>query len=236
MSAPTLAYSQHDHDPLTLAIRHPPDATPLVDGPDSLLSGPVPSGGNDAHSNQVRPYVSSSLPSLDAHSSQPRVHISEPASSHHSLQVDADQDSLSRPPSSTSSLDPYYFGGAQSPSDSPAQEPMLPSITPETRIHNHPSSPVTPARDPANIDRNSLVGVGELATPRWGKLMRRAQENPGDDDDNALRILQEEDNAEVVVPNVEPEGPDSPWTIEAVDGELDDDDQVGFFFGCWAIC
>ena len=80
---------------------------------------------------------------------------------------------------------------------------------------------MTPVRDPANIDRQGLVGVGELATPRWGKLFRR----PSDDDNAALDILQEEDSAEVVVPNVEPDGPDSPWTIEAVDGE-DELDQV----------
>ncbi|KAG8217354.1 hypothetical protein J3R82DRAFT_5449 [Butyriboletus roseoflavus] len=204
MSVPTVAYSQHDHDSLTPAVHHPLDATPLVDGLDSLLRGPVASGGI-----------------------QLRVHISEPASSHDSLLVDADQDSLSRPGSSSSSLDPYYFG-AQSSSDSPAQqfqESSLPTITQETPIHNDLSAPLTPTRDPANIDRNGLVGVGELATPRWGTLIRRAQENLGDDDDNALDILQEEDSTEVVVSNVEPDGPDSPWTIEAVDGELDDQDQ-----------
>ena len=27
--------------------------------------------------------------------------------------------------------------------------------------------PKTPGRDPANIDRKGLIGVGELATPRW---------------------------------------------------------------------
>ncbi|KAG6379088.1 hypothetical protein JVT61DRAFT_11524 [Boletus reticuloceps] len=189
--------AQHDIDALTLPIHHPP----LVEPPDSLLYA----GPNDAHSSKLR------------------VHVTEPAPSHHSLQVDADQGSLSRPASSTSSLDPYYFG-AQSSSNSPVQESPLQSVTPETRIHND-SSPLTPARDPANIDRNGLVGVGELATPRWGKLIRRAQENSVDDDDNALDILREEDSAEVVISDVEPDGPDSPWTIEAVDGELEDQDQ-----------
>ena len=154
--------------------------------------------------------------------------VSEPAPPHDSLLADADQVSFSRPDSSTSSLDPYYFG-AQSPSDSPSQHTTIPSVTPETRTRSD-ASPLTPARDPANIDRNGLVGVGELATPRWGKLLRRAQENHDDDDDSPLDVLQEEDNAEVVAPNVEPDSPDSPWTIEAVDGELDDQDQVGFFF------
>ncbi|KAF8558429.1 hypothetical protein OG21DRAFT_1595333 [Imleria badia] len=159
----------------------------------------------------------------DAHPTKLRVLVSEPPPPHDSLQVDADQDSFSRPDSSTSSLDPYYFG-AQSPSDSPAQYTSMPSVTPETRIHSD-SSPLTPARDPANIDRNGLVGVGELATPRWGKLIRHAHENQADDDDNPLDILQEEDSAEAVLSNIEPDSPDSPWTIEAVDGELDDQDQ-----------
>ncbi|KAG9318300.1 hypothetical protein JVU11DRAFT_384 [Chiua virens] len=202
MSLPTSAYTQHDNDllsPLTL-----PDAS------DSLF---VHLGGSDVHPNQLR------------------VHVSEPAPSHGSLQVDVDQVSLSRPASSTSSLDPYYFG-VQSPSDSPPQQlqdSSLQSTTPETRGPGDSSAPLTPARDPASIDRNGLVGVGELSTPRWDKLLRRSHENPADDDDNALNILQEEDSAEVVVSNAEPDAPDSPWTIEAVDGELDDHDQVGFF-------
>lgn len=220
MSAP-VAYTQLDYDP---PVHHPPGTPPLADGLDALLSAP---GGN-----HVRPFVSSRTAFPDAHPSQLRVHISEPVSSHDSLQVDADPDSLSRPASSSSSLDPYYFG-AQSSSDSPAQEPPLQSITPDTRMHNDPSSPLTPARDPANIDRNGLVGVGELATPRWGALIRRAQENPGDDGDNPDDVLNEEDGTELVVSNVEPDGPDSPWTIEAVDGEVDDHDQVRFFsLGC----
>ncbi|KAI9569102.1 hypothetical protein HD554DRAFT_2204797 [Boletus coccyginus] len=131
--------------------------------------------------------------------------------------ADALPDSPARPPSATSSLDPYYFG---TQSDSPA---ML-SVTPETRTHSD-SSPLTPARDPANIDRQGLVGVGELATPRWGRLLQRPHENPGDDGDSPPDVLCEEDSAEVVAPDHEHDGPDSPWTIEAVDGELDDHDQ-----------
>lgn len=101
------------------------------------------------------------------------------------------------------------------------------SVTPETHIHSD-SSPLTSAWDPANIDRRSLVGVGELATPHFDRRIRRPQENPADGNENP-HVLQEEDIAEVdVVPNVEPDGPDTPWTIEAVDGELDD--QVRFFF------
>lgn len=203
MSAP----AHHDNDPLTLV-------------PDSR-------GGNDAHSTTVRPVL---VPPSLLTPSQLRVLVSDTAPSHDSLQVDADQVPLSRPASSTSSLDPYYFGD-QSPSDSPPQDSALLSVTPETRIHSD-SSPLTPAWDPANIDRKGLVGVGELTTPHFDRRIRRPQENTVDDDDNPLDVLQEEDSAEVVVPNAEPDGADSPWTIEAVDGEFDDQDQVRFFLGC----
>ena len=37
-------------------------------------------------------------------------------------------------------------------------------------MHYH--EPVTPGRDPAAIDRRTLVGVGELATPRWARGAR----------------------------------------------------------------
>lgn len=205
------AFSQHEHDSLTLA--------PLSDGPKPLFSPPVL-----CNDSQVRFSLSATVSSLDVCPCQLRVHITQPAPSYGSLQVDVDQDLLSRPGSSSSSLDPYYFG-VQSPSDSPPQGPSFPSTTPETRIPSD-SSPLTPVRDPANIDRKGLVGVGELATPRWGKLIRR----PSDDDDNALDVLQEEDSTDILVPNLEPDGPDSPWTIEAVDGELDDQDQVRTFF------
>jgi len=61
----------------------------------------------------------------------------------------------------------------QSPSESPIPSlPVLHSIpkTPEMRtVHE----PVTPGRDPAAIDRRGLVGVGELATPRWVRGPRR---------------------------------------------------------------
>lgn len=220
--------AQHDNDALTLPVLHPP----LVEAQNSLCQPST----NDAHSTKVGPRLPSTPSSLaDSLLTQLRVHITQPAPPHDSLQVDADQDTHSRPGSSTSCLDPYYFS-TQSPSDSPAQDSTHPSVTPETRTHNNSVSPLTPARDPANIDRNGLVGVGELSTPRWGKLIRHAEENPGDDDDNSLGVLQEEDSTEVVVPNGEPDGPDSPWTIEAVDGELDEQDQVGFSFqAIWSI-
>ncbi|KAK0445384.1 hypothetical protein EV421DRAFT_1890266 [Armillaria borealis] len=82
----------------------------------------------------------------------------------------------SRSTSTTSSLDPYYFG-LQSGSDSPYPPPLptAPSLraTPESRPV---TEPVTPARDPANIDRRGLVGVGELATPRWTRSNNGSEE------------------------------------------------------------
>lgn len=78
----------------------------------------------------------------------------------------------------SASLDPNYFGHAA-------------------------ATPATPAKDPGSIDRRGLVGVGELATPRWTKhnnldqhSQRPESETPDSDDP-----------------------PDSPWTIEAVDEE-----------------
>ena len=124
------------------------------------------------------------------------------------------ENTISRSASATSSLDPYYFG-LRSPSDSPP--PPLPvavhkSATPETHlIHD----PVTPAKDPSTIDRRGLVGVGELSTPRWTRLERASTESHDDDGDDF----------EVVHPeNTEKDGPDSPWTIEAIDGESGEDE------------
>ena len=96
---------------------------------------------------------------------------------------------------------------------------MLPAThlaprTPEMR--RHVTEPVTPARDPASIDRRGLVGVGELATPRWTR---------------APRVDDDEDPADLTVNNddgdYEQEDPDSPWTIEARDGEIESMDHVG---------
>ncbi|TRM59462.1 hypothetical protein BD626DRAFT_550298 [Schizophyllum amplum] len=111
---------------------------------------------------------------------------------------------MSRSTSSTSSLDPYYFG-AQSDSPMPPlpHPPALLSVTPN---RSPVESPVTPARDPASIDRRGLIGVGDLTTPRWSKtshvddIVTRKVE--------PLPTQEEEEN-----------DPDSPWTIEAVDGE-----------------
>lgn len=86
--------------------------------------------------------------------------------------------------------------------------------------------PVTPGRDPAAIDRRTLVGVGELATPRWARGARN------DDSEfvpqERVEEVQEEEGVdeEGFDDTQEPDHPDSPWTIEAVDGEQDEQDEV----------
>jgi dual specificity tyrosine-phosphorylation-regulated kinase 2/3/4 len=144
--------------------------------------------------------------------------------------MDTDAEIPSRSGSVSSSLDPYYFG-IQTPADSPAPqlpEPGFPPMTPETRS---PNEPVTPGRDPANIDRMGLVGVGELATPRWGKIQRHTHDEDADGHEIHGDDVLEEDATELVIDEVEKDGPDSPWTIEAVDGESDGKDEVCFFSG-----
>ena len=108
---------------------------------------------------------------------------------------------------------------------------MLPAThlaprTPEMR--RHITEPVTPARDPASIDRRGLVGVGELATPRWTRAPRV------DDDEDQVDLTLNDDNGDY-----EQEDPDSPWTIEARDGEVESVDHVGRTFPsplCYPDC
>jgi dual specificity tyrosine-phosphorylation-regulated kinase 2/3/4 len=131
--------------------------------------------------------------------------------------------SISRSASTTSSLDPYYFG-IRSPSDSPV--PPLPtglvhiSSTPEQRPAQ---DPVTPAKDPATIDRRGLVGVGELMTPRWTRTEHNSDvETPSNTEENGEFDV-------LVSEGTHDDAPDSPWTIEAVDSEMSDkeEEEVG---------
>ncbi|KAH8108194.1 hypothetical protein BXZ70DRAFT_884904 [Cristinia sonorae] len=95
----------------------------------------------------------------------------------------------------------------------------------------HIRDPVTPGRDPANIDRRGLVGVGELATPRWTRGSTKRGEV---DVDEQVDEVEEEDEPVLegasvtgeVDENSEHDAPDSPWTIEAVDGEVDDNEYL----------
>lgn len=159
------------------------------------------------------------------HHTQPRLHISAAPPDDELLPMHTEAEIPSRSGSVSSSLDPYYFG-IQTPAGSPAQqfpEPGFPPMTPETR---NPNEPVTPGRDPANIDRMGLVGVGELATPRWGKIQRHTHDEDTDAHNEEIHgDVLEEDATELVIDEVDKDGPDSPWTIEAVDGESDDKDE-----------
>ena len=143
----------------------------------------------------------------------------------HKLTTPIDTDlGTSRSTSVSSSLDAYYFG-AQSPSDSPHPPvPTLPRVTPDHRGRNEP---MTPARDPAAIDRRGLHGLGELATPRW------TRNGESKEDLDRIPDVQEEDESEEVdqleqspIDQEPDDHPDSPWTIEAVDGEFSDRDEV----------
>ncbi|KAF9653025.1 hypothetical protein BDM02DRAFT_3159849, partial [Thelephora ganbajun] len=149
---------------------------------------------------------------------EPRFHGS-PAR-HDAREPEADPPPRSA--SASSSLDPYYFT-AHTPELSPAIH--LAPRTPEMR-HNV-TEPVTPARDPASIDRRGLVGVGELATPRWTRA-------PRVDDGDQVDLTLNNDNGDY-----EQEDSDSPWTIEAQDGETENVDHVGRPFSttlCRADC
>ncbi|KAI0371800.1 hypothetical protein BV20DRAFT_1016674 [Pilatotrama ljubarskyi] len=159
------------------------------------------------------------VPVADARSqltAQPFLQVVAPEEQH----TDAESDAP-RPASATSSLDPYYFG-VHSPSESPI--PPVPSLPKTPEMHSYLNhDPVTPGRDPATIDRRTLVGVGELATPRWARGARNddfefvAQER--------VEEVNEEEAAEEgrLEEDEQRDHPDSPWTIEAVDGEEQDE-------------
>lgn len=124
-----------------------------------------------------------------------------------------------RSSSATSSL-AYYFGNS-SREDSPAtlgSHLLNVSTTPETRLINEPT---TPARDPAGIDRKGLIGVGELSTPRWARGSRQDQEEYEAEDDKDV-----DDGNELIVGDNEQDGPDSPWTIEAVNSGSEEKEDV----------
>ncbi|KAL6309179.1 hypothetical protein BKA93DRAFT_724499 [Sparassis latifolia] len=86
------------------------------------------------------------------------------------------------------------------------------------------NDPVTPGKDPAAIDRRGLVGVGELATPRWA---RGARDDEVEVDDPIHDIDEDDDAGEVLIMEGDytPDLPDSPWTIEAIDGEKEESDE-----------
>ncbi|KAA1476191.1 hypothetical protein DENSPDRAFT_843097 [Dentipellis sp. KUC8613] len=125
-----------------------------------------------------------------------------------------------RSASATSSLDPYYFS-VQSPAESPL--PPLPDQTPQRRTpESSPShEPFTPARDPAAIDRRGLHGLGELATPRWTRFERKHETDSEGHNLDDVREEREPDSKA----DREDDEPDSPWTIEAIDGDSEERDE-----------
>ncbi|TFK46040.1 hypothetical protein OE88DRAFT_1708135 [Heliocybe sulcata] len=147
---------------------------------------------------------------------QPRFHVS-------SVNNDGTMSEPEQPrsASATSSLDPYYFG-SRTPAESPSTRTHdLPSLskTPDSQ-QPLPNEPFTPARNPAAIDRKGLIGVGDLATPRWARPgyvipeeLASSPELPGHTDEQ-YSILNGSG------PEHDDE-PGSPWTIEAIDGEED---------------
>lgn len=130
-----------------------------------------------------------------------------------------------RSPSATSSLDPYYFS-VQSPSDSPVPALPVSHSMPKTPEMRTPHEPVTPGRDPAAIDRRGLVGVGELATPRWIRGPRRDEVEIDEQLDEVEEESSQLEEGVVIVDEPDQDLPDSPWTIEAIDGEPEEKDEV----------
>src|ERR1700729_1006171 len=157
---------------------------------------------------------------------QPRFQVS--VAVENQSQVTESESEISRSASATSSL-AYYFSNP-SREDSPALPiagEALASKTPESRLIN---GPLTPGRDPAGIDRQGLIGVGELATPRWARGPRRGQNEDEKEDEDEDDV--DEEN-EIIIGDDEKDGPDSPWTIEAVNSESDEKDEV--FLVCLCV-
>ncbi|TFK42822.1 hypothetical protein BDQ12DRAFT_662973 [Crucibulum laeve] len=202
MSAPPSPHIAHTHLPATPHKKR--DRPPALD---------IPGDDRKAVSDTEVRYERDHIP---ASALLPSVNISYSEEDHSPDQ----EHPVSRSASATSSLDPYYFG-IQSPSESPV--PPLPnqsthlSTTPDQQQVN---DPVTPARNPAAIDRRGLVGVGELATPRWTRTETAEVDTPDfDPDDRVYDVVLPEDGDEE-------DAPDSPWTIEAIDGESSEKEEV----------
>ncbi|KAF8636499.1 hypothetical protein AX17_003314 [Amanita inopinata Kibby_2008] len=199
--------------PLSLSFLPPPGNVfrrPLFMKREPLVPLIIP----DEDCKKVLAHDSAHVPESDpgphlAHQ-QPTVHVSL-------AEEDVDPP-VSRPASASSSLDPYYFG-LRSPSVSPVPPlPPLPTTISSTPDQALVVEPATPARDPASIDRRELVGVGELATPRWARTEQV---------EDQANTREGQENFRVATPEgARPEQPDSPWTIEAVDGELSEKEEL----------
>lgn len=169
---------------------------------------------------------------------QPTLNISHPTPEKPSAEGGYNHHHQSRAPSSASSsaLDYYYqsYGNddnAQPPpplpsSSSPPLENAPLNVPPKTPdflttttppISSHRFDPQTPARDPSAIDRRGLIGVGELATPRWVQSIS-SRKNWGGKGESVQEEPVEYFSAEQ--PTSESSMPNSPpWTTDA--GEVD---------------
>ncbi|KAG9092975.1 hypothetical protein FRC06_011719 [Ceratobasidium sp. 370] len=81
--------------------------------------------------------------------------------------------------------------------------------------------PDTPVRDPGSIDRRALIGVGELATPRWTVTRDSRATSHGQHDPNAHRA-----NDHHLQPHTPGDMPLSLWTVEAIDTSDSDDGRL----------
>lgn len=148
------------------------------------------------------------------------------------LAPESERDGPRSTSAASSSLDPYYFT-ARTPADSPLPPmppPPLPAMLPRTPdAVVAPMVPITPARNPADIDRRGLVGVGELTTPRWIRTTHRPETEDEDRQDTIkeeeredFELITRDDVGEENAEDDDAERDGSPWTIEAVDEARDD--------------
>ena len=117
-------------------------------------------------------------------------------------------------------VDPFYFPSRQlnQPTKTPELKSSSSKLSPTSSAAGI-SDPTTPGRDPAVIDRRALVGVGELATPRWTTRHEYPSRKDWEGKGTGVQEAQEElDPEPEPIEDMENEvDRSSPWTIEAVD-------------------
>jgi hypothetical protein len=94
-------------------------------------------------------------------------------------------------------------------------------MTASTPDHSIDNEPTTPARNPASIDRRGLVGVGELATPRWARSER--EHGSRHDDTEHLSFLV---GVEADMPEDAPDPESDIWSLNAIESEGNEHDVV----------
>lgn len=204
-----MSYVAHDDGAAAHRSRQRPPALALADAPPShqhqLLNIP-----NNYDTKTIDEQAYPLIPEASARVSPLLCRIS----AHIALQ----EDYYAVP--NTAPVDPYYFPSRQLNQHTKTPELKSSSFRPSpTSSAAGISDPTTPGRDPAAIDRRALVGVGELATPRWTTrheyISRKEWEGKG----TGVEEVQEELCAEPEpIEDMENDvDSSSPWTIEAVD-------------------